>query len=135
TDGAASDGPESSAVVALEFVARCLPFLTMLPPEGAEWLHEIKHPGRGLIARRNPDRVRLFGGHGEEWTASFPHLVDAMFLLPVKSCMIDGELVRCNEHGEARLEPVRAGALQLGASFYAFDVLEVTGFYLRPAAL
>jgi bifunctional non-homologous end joining protein LigD len=40
-------------------------------------------------------------------------------------------LVRCNEHGEARLEPVRAGALELGASFYVFDVLEVNGFDLR----
>jgi bifunctional non-homologous end joining protein LigD len=123
--------PENSAVVSLEFIAPCLPCLTMLPPSGAEWLHEIKHPGQRLIARRTADRVRLFGGHGEEWTASFPHLVDAMGLLPVKSCIIDGELVRCNEHGEARPDPVQNGALELGASFYAFDVLEVNGFDLR----
>jgi bifunctional non-homologous end joining protein LigD len=54
-----------------------------------------------------------------------------MRLLPVKSCTVDGELVRCNEHGEASLEPVRDGVLELGASFYAFDVLEVNGFDLR----
>src|SRR5262249_45455817 len=118
-------------VVALDFIAPCLPCSTMLPPSGAEWLHEIKHPGHRLIARRSDDRVRLFGEDGDDWTASFPHLVEAMALLPTKSCIIDGELVRCNEHGEARLEPVCAGSLELGGSFYVFDILEVNGFDLR----
>src|ERR1700745_2138195 len=120
-----------STILAPAFIAPCLPCRTMLPPSGPEWLHEIKHPGHRLIARRANSGIRLFGGHGEDWTSSFPHLVEAMDLLPVKSCIIDGELVRCNEHGEARLEPVRAGSLELGASFYAFDVLEVNGFDLR----
>ena len=75
--------PENSAVVALDFVAPCLPCVTMLPPSGGEWLHEIKHPGHRLIARRSDRVVRLFGGHGEDWTAAFPHLVDAFDVLDV----------------------------------------------------
>src|SRR5262252_2562039 len=122
---------ENRAVIALDFVAPCLPCVTMLPPSGGEWLHEIKHPGHRLIARRSDDRVRLFGERGVEWTASFPHLVAAMRLLPVKSCTIDGELVRCDAHGEARLDPVPEGALGLGGSLYAFDILDVNGFDLR----
>ena len=86
----------------LDFIAPCLPCVTLLPPSGTEWLHEIKHPGHRMIARRSDQGIRLFGAHGEDWTASFPHLVEAIALLPTKSCIIDGELVRCNEHGEAR---------------------------------
>ena len=52
-----------------------------------------------------------------------------MSLLPVKSCILDGELVICDEHGNARR--VYEGAVELGASFYAFDLLEVNGFDLR----
>jgi len=97
----------------------------MLPPSGGEWLHEIKHPDHRLIARRSDRLVRLFGGYGEDWTAAFPHLAEAVSLLPVKFCTIDGELVRCDAHGEARLDPVPEGALELGGSLYAFDVLDV----------
>jgi bifunctional non-homologous end joining protein LigD len=122
--------PENSAVVALEFIAPCLPCVTLLPPSGAEWLHEIKHPGHRLIARRSELGIRLFGEHEEDWTASFPHVVEAMNLLPVKSCTIDGELVRCDTHGEARLDPVPERALELAGSLYAFDVLDVNGFDL-----
>src|ERR1700751_4536375 len=94
-DRRASEMAESSPSSALDFIAPCLPCVTMLPPSGTEWLHEIKHPGHRVIACRRGDSVRLFGGHGEDWTASFAHLVEAMRLLPVKSCVIDGELVRC----------------------------------------
>jgi transposase len=58
---------------------------------------------------------RLFGERGEDWTFSFPHLVEAMSLPPAKSCIVDGGLVTRDEHGEARLGPVREGALELGA--------------------
>jgi bifunctional non-homologous end joining protein LigD len=130
-DCVASEMAESSILITLDFIAPCLPCVTMQPPSGADWLHEIKHPGHRLIARRSDRGIRLFGENGEDWTASFPHLVEAMSLLPVKSCTVDGEVVRCDAHGQARLGPVQKGVLELGSSFYAFDVLEVNGFDLR----
>jgi bifunctional non-homologous end joining protein LigD len=120
-----------STLSLLDFIPPCLPCVTMLPPSGLEWLHEIKHPGHRLIARRHNDGIRLFSGRGDDWTSSFPSVVEGLSLLPVKSCIIDGELVRCNERGEARVDPVRKGVMDAGASFYAFDVLEVNGFDLR----
>jgi ATP-dependent DNA ligase len=59
----------------------------MLPPSGTEWVREVKHPGHRMIVRRSDDRVLLFGQNGEDWTASFPHLVEPMRLLPLKSCI------------------------------------------------
>jgi bifunctional non-homologous end joining protein LigD len=57
--------------------------------------------------------------------------VESMNLLPVRSCIIDGDLVRCDEHGNTRLAPLSDGQSEIGASLYAFDLLEVNGFDLR----
>jgi bifunctional non-homologous end joining protein LigD len=115
----------------MEFIAPCLPCITLLPPSGHEWLHEIKHPGCRLIACRTKGGIRLFTERRQDWASSFPYVVESISLLPVKSCIIDGELVRCDEHGNTLLDQLRDGAVELGASFYAFDLLEVNGFDLR----
>jgi len=115
-----------------EFIAPCLPCITMLPPPGDEWLHEFKHPGQRLIASRNGQGICLYTERGEDWTSWFPFVVESLNLLPVRSCIIDGDLVRYDEHGNPRLaSPLPDGRLEAGASLYAFDLLEVNGFDLR----
>ena len=114
-----------------EFIAPCLPCITMLPPPGDEWLHEFKHPGQRIIASRNGQGICLYTERGEDWTSWFPFVVESLNLLPVRSCIIDGDLVRYDEHGNPRLAPLPDGRLETGASLYAFDLLEVNGFDLR----
>jgi ATP-dependent DNA ligase len=41
------------------FVAPCLPTKTDRLPSGDLWLHEIKHDGFRVIARKDGDRVRI----------------------------------------------------------------------------
>jgi hypothetical protein len=41
----------------LGFVARCLPTAAPRPPSGAQWLHEIKHDGFRVIARKKGKQV------------------------------------------------------------------------------
>jgi hypothetical protein len=38
----------------------CIPTLASKPPVGRQWIHEIKHDGCRLIARKRDGRVRLF---------------------------------------------------------------------------
>jgi ATP-dependent DNA ligase len=38
----------------------CIPTLVAKPPAGPQWVHEIKHDGYRLIARKQADRVLLF---------------------------------------------------------------------------
>ena len=45
--------------LAAGFIAPCLPTKTHEPPSGRLWIHEIKHDGFRIIARKNGDRVRL----------------------------------------------------------------------------
>jgi ATP-dependent DNA ligase len=41
------------------FIAPCLPTKTDELPAGDLWLHEIKHDGFRIIARKDGDRVRI----------------------------------------------------------------------------
>ena len=42
------------------FTAPCLPTKAPHPATGALWVHEIKHDGFRVIARKDGDRVRLY---------------------------------------------------------------------------
>src|SRR6516165_11894647 len=71
-------------------------------PEGASpWLHEIKHDGFRIIARKNGAQVRLYSRPGNDLTHRFPLIVDALSRLRSRSCIIDGEAVACDDNGVA----------------------------------
>ena len=50
------------------FIEPCLPIKTDKLPSGDLWLHEIKHDGFRLIARKDGDRVRLYSRPGNDLT-------------------------------------------------------------------
>jgi bifunctional non-homologous end joining protein LigD len=51
--------------------------------------------------------------------------------LKVRSCLIDGEVVWCNEHGLAIFSTLRQRRNEATAFLYAFDLLELDGADLR----
>jgi bifunctional non-homologous end joining protein LigD len=92
-------------------------------------LHEIKHDGFRLLARRGATSVRLFTRNGHDWTARFPLIVEALNALKATTCLIDGEAVTCSEAG---LRTSRAYAVGGGdVHLCAFDLLELDGQDLR----
>jgi hypothetical protein len=46
------------------FIAPCLPTKTTILPSGSQWLHEIKHDGFRIIARKDGAWVRLYSRPG-----------------------------------------------------------------------
>jgi bifunctional non-homologous end joining protein LigD len=52
------------------FIAPCLPTKTDKLPSGGLWLHEIKHDGFRVIARKDGDRVRLYSRPGNDMLAA-----------------------------------------------------------------
>ena len=46
-------------------------------PYGEAWLHEIKHDGFRVIARKDGARVRLYSRPGNNLTDRFPLIVEA----------------------------------------------------------
>jgi hypothetical protein len=49
------------------FIEPCLPSAAERPPSGPDWVHEIKHDGYRLMARRDPIGVRLLTRNGHDW--------------------------------------------------------------------
>jgi ATP-dependent DNA ligase len=91
----------------LGFIAPCLPTKAKQPPSGERWLHEIKHDGCRLMARRDPVGIRLITRRGNDWTDRYPLVVEAVNHLKIRSCLIEGEAVCRDETGLAVFQKLR----------------------------
>ena len=91
------------------FIGPCLP-RPVDKPAGRDWLHEIKHDGFRIMARRDGRGVRLFTRNGYDFADRFPKIVDAVSSLPVRSCLIDGEAVVVNQSGLSVFDLIRVPA-------------------------
>ena len=74
------------------FVPPCLPTKAQQPPTGDAWLHEIKHDGFRVVARKDGGRVRLYSRPGNDLTYRFTLIVE--LLARLRSRSIDGEATR-----------------------------------------
>ena len=113
------------------FIEPCLPTPAKVPPKGAGWIHEIKHDGLRLLARRDAAGVRLITRHGNDFTSRFPLIATAIAALPARSCLIDGEAIVCDEKGLAVFDLIRRQRTNAAAVHCAFDLLELDGEDLR----
>ncbi len=116
---------------AAAFIEPCLPSPADKPPSGSKWIHEIKHDGYRLMARRDPVGIRLLTRNGNDWSARFPLVVEAVNHLKVRSCLIDGEVVCCDERGLAIFSTLRQRRNEARAFLFAFDLLELDGLDIR----
>ena len=64
-----------------------------------------------------PAGVRPLTRNGNDWTRHFPLIVEAVAALQMRSCLIDGEAVCCDDNG--------ASVFHVFLS--AFDLLELDG--------
>jgi bifunctional non-homologous end joining protein LigD len=91
------------------FIEPCLPSPADRPPAGPNWIHEIKHDGFRLMARRDPAGVRLLRRNGNDWSGRYPAIASAVNRLRCRSCLIDGEVVICGEDGIPVFNRLREG--------------------------
>jgi len=113
------------------FIAPCLPTKTDKLPSGGLWLHEIKHDGFRIVARKDGERVRLYSRPGNDFTRRFPLIVETLARLRSRSCIIDGEAVACDDNGVASFDLIRHHRHNDRAFLYAFDLIELNGDDLR----
>jgi bifunctional non-homologous end joining protein LigD len=113
----------------------CLPSRAERPPAGPEWLHEIKHDGFRILARRDGARVRLFTRKENELTTRFPLAAAAIAALPAHSFLIDGEAIVTNGDGLAVFDLIRHKRHGGAAVLCAFDLIELDGEDLRRSSI
>jgi ATP-dependent DNA ligase len=53
-----------------KFIESCLPSPAEKLPSGSNWIHEIKHDGFRLMARRGPERTALISFRGSDCDGS-----------------------------------------------------------------
>src|SRR6476659_3175852 len=109
------------------FIAPCLPSKTDQLSSGSQWLHEIKHDGFRVIARKNGAQVRLYSRPGNDLTYRFPLIVEALAKLRSQSCIIDGEAVACGDDGIASFNRIRHRHHDADVFMWAFDLIELKG--------
>jgi ATP-dependent DNA ligase len=128
-------GHVASARSACRLIPLCLPIKAPKPPTGGAWLHEIKHDGFRVIARKDGPRVRLYSRPGNDLTRQFPLIAETLGRLRSRSCIIDGEAVACDETGIAQFERLRHHRVDHTVFMYAFDLIELGGDDLRREPL
>ncbi len=75
--------------------------------------------------------MRLITRNGNDFTSRFPLIAMAVDKLPVRSCLIDGEAIVCDENCLAVFELIRRHDAGERAVLSAFDLLELDGKDLR----
>ena len=87
--------PDSISICAqmLRLYQPCLPTRALKAPTGPLWIHEIKHDGFRIVARRINGVVRLQTKQGYDYAERYTRIVEAIMRLQVTSIVIDGEAV------------------------------------------
>jgi hypothetical protein len=91
------------------------------------WLHEVKHDGYRIIARKDGSRVTLWSRYGTNFTDRLPKIAEAVCSLAAESALIDGEAVAVRADGHSDFAALRTKVGSARACFVAFDLLTLNG--------
>ena len=117
------------------------------PFSNPKWVFELKYDGYRMIAEKRAGEVELYSRAGNDFTATFPEIAEIVAALPFAQLILDGEVVVLDARGVpsfallqkrgrlTRRADVARAALELPASFYAFDLLAFEDFDLRALPL
>jgi bifunctional non-homologous end joining protein LigD len=67
--------------------------LVSKPPEGADWIHEIKLDGYRILAFLKNKKIRLMSRNNKEWTHYFSFIANSIKKFFSKNLIFDGEIV------------------------------------------
>jgi len=112
-------------------------------PEGPEWVHELKLDGYRIQARVDHAKggkspVALITRGGLDWTHRTPQVARELGELPVKSAVLDGEVVVFDEKGLTNFAMLQAAfqeAKKQPLTYVIFDLLHLDGHNLRGLPL
>jgi bifunctional non-homologous end joining protein LigD len=112
-------------------LSHACPDLSIDRRSGGDWLHEIKHDGFRIMARRDAAGVRLLTRNGYDFAGRFPLAAAAVAALSARSCLIDGEAIVTDQKGLAVFDLIRGHQPSAAAVLCAFGLLELDGEDLR----
>jgi bifunctional non-homologous end joining protein LigD len=94
-------------------LSRQLPSLTDQPPEGPDWLHEVKHDGYRTMLVIERGTALAYTRNGHDWSDHYPGIIAAARKLSCRSAILDGEIIVQNERGVSDFEALQAALTRL----------------------
>ena len=118
----------------LPFIVPCAPVLKSRPPEGDDWLHELKHDGWRAQLQVYRNTVTVYSRNRRDLTRRFRSICDALSKLHVRSIILDVELVGCDDAGKPDFRELMFVGRH-GVCAWCFDIMHLNGRDLRPLPL
>jgi bifunctional non-homologous end joining protein LigD len=125
---------KAGALAPPKFIAPQLATLVTKPPEGSNWVHEVKFDGYRLEARIDNGEVTLTTRNANDWTDRFNDIAAALAALRCQNAILDGEAVHMAPDGTMSFHALQ-NALSTGKKedlqFWVFDILFLDGEDVR----
>ena len=117
------------------------------PPEGSNWVYEIKWDGVRAICYIEDGKIRLLSRNGNSFDRQYPELSVIPHHVAAENAILDVEIAVLDEQGRSRFGLIQPRIHQTNANevahlsrkipvkMYAFDLLYVDGYDLRNTPL
>lgn len=109
------------------------------PPQGDDWIHEMKFDGYRMLGILDKGEVRFLSRNGQDWTGKLQTLVPALQALDATQAVVDGEVVVQDEAGVSQFQLLQNALGRGGATsqlkYFLFDLLYVDGYDWRGVPL
>ncbi|MBZ9776832.1 RNA ligase family protein [Mesorhizobium sp. CO1-1-8] len=123
----------------LKFIPPMEPELFDSPPEGEEWIHEIKFDGYRSQLIKDESGIRVLTRRGYDWTARYKVLADQAAAIEADDFIIEGEAIVVDAAGRSDFHALQSAVSRRDHSqeYYlvAFDLLHMNGHDLRNVPL
>lgn len=120
------------------FIAPQLATHVAQPPQGDNWLHELKLDGYRVQAHKHGDKVKLYTRSGLDWTHRMKPIAEAVKHIAATDAILDGEVVVLDEDGNSSFAKLQA-SFEHGEkhplTYFVFDLLHLDGKNTRGATL
>jgi bifunctional non-homologous end joining protein LigD len=105
-------------------------------PTGCDWLYEAKFDGYRALALKDGAGVKLWSRKGNDLTADYPAIRQAIAALKAKSALLDGEIVAFDESGRPSFQQLQHRSANPAAiRYFAFDLLQLNGKDLQAETI
>jgi bifunctional non-homologous end joining protein LigD len=108
-----------------EFFKPELARLREFPPEGEQWLHEVKWDGYRILTAIAEGEVKLWSRNALPWNDRLPDILQSLESLGLQSARLDGELIALDAQGRSDfngLQQTLSGEAQLPLAYMLFDL-------------
>jgi len=116
------------------FIVPSAPVHRQSPPNGTEWIHEIKFDGWRIQLHKDGDTAKFYSRNGKDLTRRFRALCTSILTLQAHAAIVDAELVACDSDGKPDFRALMSGA-RSDLCAWCFDLLLLDGIDLRPQSL